>query len=205
MSTALISASAALLGVILGQIFSRSGEYRKWLRSEQYGVCLSFLKAAEAIHVKAQLKHAFGRKLGPDAHENLAAATLRRMAAETNQGSIPDSSVPGPEVLKLLLDGQGEQARELMQLTFLEAAGPRFSLENGLAELEELARAEESIQLVCSQRTVANAAALRSALITLAFGTSDDSGLEVAYETARRDFIRATRRMLLRRRLTRSE
>jgi hypothetical protein len=49
MNAAVISAVAALGGVALGQLLARSGEYRKWLRSERHKAAAELLAAGEAM------------------------------------------------------------------------------------------------------------------------------------------------------------
>lgn len=48
METTIISAVAALAGVLLGSLLSRSGEYRKWLRTERHRAATELLAAGEA-------------------------------------------------------------------------------------------------------------------------------------------------------------
>ena len=55
---AVISAVAALAGVLLGQALARSGEYRKWLRTERHRACAEMLAAGEALR-----RHSAGRVL----------------------------------------------------------------------------------------------------------------------------------------------
>ena len=49
MDAVIISAIAALAGVLLGGVLSRSGEYRKWLRAEQHKAATELLAAGEAL------------------------------------------------------------------------------------------------------------------------------------------------------------
>jgi len=44
-----ISVAAALAGVVVGQLLSRSGEYRKWLRAERHKAGAELLAAGEAL------------------------------------------------------------------------------------------------------------------------------------------------------------
>lgn len=48
-SAVVISAAAALVGVLLGQVLARSGEYRKWLRAERHRSATELLAAGEAV------------------------------------------------------------------------------------------------------------------------------------------------------------
>jgi hypothetical protein len=47
MDSTVVSAGAALGGVLLGQVLARSGEYRKWLRTERHKAASEMLAAAE--------------------------------------------------------------------------------------------------------------------------------------------------------------
>jgi len=47
MDSTIVSAGAALGGVLLGQVLARSGEYRKWLRTERHKAASEMLAAAE--------------------------------------------------------------------------------------------------------------------------------------------------------------
>jgi len=71
-----ISVAAALAGVVVGQLLSRSGEYRKWLRAERHRAGAELLAAGEALR-----RHSAGRVL---------AAYAGGLAAEMPSGGVSD-------------------------------------------------------------------------------------------------------------------
>ena len=48
--TVALASVFGLIGVIIGQLLARGGEYRKWIRIERHVACARLLEAAEAIH-----------------------------------------------------------------------------------------------------------------------------------------------------------
>ena len=59
--TASIAAIAALVGVILGQLLSRGGEFRKWLRAERHSACVRLLEAAEELSMLSRVERSLSR------------------------------------------------------------------------------------------------------------------------------------------------
>lgn len=68
MDTALAAPAAALAGVLLGGLLTRSGEYRKWLRSERHRAAGELLAAGEALrrHGAGRVLAAYARGQGLD-------------------------------------------------------------------------------------------------------------------------------------------
>jgi hypothetical protein len=48
----IIAATAALLGVTVGNLLGRSAEYRKWRRSERHAACVAFLTEAQVVNIR---------------------------------------------------------------------------------------------------------------------------------------------------------
>jgi hypothetical protein len=109
MDAVVISAVAALAGVVLGQLLARSGEYGKWLREERHRAAAELLAAAEALR-RHSAARVVGRYVGTTrddpADEHLADLERLTLAAEAVRTVFPPT-------VATLADQLSDAAQEL--------------------------------------------------------------------------------------------
>ena len=95
-NAAVITAIAALAGVVLGQLLARSGEYRKWLRSERHKAAAELLAVGEAIrrHSAARIGDLYtGTVRAGGADEHLGDLERLALAVEAARTIYPPETV----------------------------------------------------------------------------------------------------------------
>ncbi len=103
MDAVVISAVAALAGVVLGQLLARSGEYGKWLREERHRAAAELLAAGEAIrrHSAARiLDRVAGTIRDAAADEHLADLERLALAAEAVRTVFPPAVATLADLLR---------------------------------------------------------------------------------------------------------
>lgn len=218
----MVTPVVALLGLLVGNLLTRSTEYRRWLRVERHRACTQLLDAAESAMTDAAFHQAaatslpelledsfeqFGRALatrrGRLFLRPLAWVVTRRLVRAMSpeaKGKEVDRSLAG------VLDAVAARSKPQVGDFLSERLGLG---ENGrLTHAREAAHrtslAVEAVELICPDKVVDAGKALVDAALQLLLRESDvaaswDDRL-AAYKTCRDRFVQSARRDLVRER-----
>jgi hypothetical protein len=202
--TVALGSIIALVGVIIGQLLARGGEYRKWLRTEHHVACARLLEVCELIHVRASNRDAIQ-------------AAAKRGAESITVDSVPEAKVMMDQIFAQLAEhlsmpqaqvaSMREETEKLLAPELLKAVhaeilakyeGDTVSwLSETRQSWERLTFAKESLRLVAPPAVVTAAddlAAKASALISDDTGTFDERRSQ--YKASRHHFVEVARRFL---------
>lgn len=202
--TVALGSIIALIGVIIGQLLARGGEYRKWLRTERHIACARLLEVCELIHVRASnsdVVHAVAEQREKSITvDSVAEAKLmmdQALARLAEQSELSEAQVASIR----------EKTEELLPLEVAKAvhtetlgrfqADPVSWLSETSQSWERLTFARESLRLVAPSLVVAAAddlAAKASALVSSDVATFDERRSQ--YKASRRHFVEVARRFL---------
>jgi len=192
MVTAIVSAAAALIGVLLGQVLTRDTEFRKWVRSERYKLCAEMLTAAEEARVEYTTQDVLRSQL-----EKIAVKESITKAVE----AIPNLS---PEIRAQVEVQAWDKISGSLKDTIIHKIGrdPESDLAQDVVVMYRLGHATEAVRLLFSSSTSEAARQLRNAALELRKPGGDtpeavDDAWGPSFETykqARRTFIEKARR-----------
>ncbi|MBQ1020660.1 hypothetical protein KBX71_22670 [Micromonospora sp. D93] len=209
MSTPLISALAALFGVILGQLLSRSNEYNKWLRTEQHLACSRLLEASETLHMQQTMEvntQRFVQQKFDELVQALPASTravIREHADIASGRPLEEEEFNAllPQVQRILRGNPDLPASLRSKLDESLGREGKTTLTDLAAAAERLRAALESVRLVCPTKIIKKAEVL--VLVSVELSASDDSSWKVIsrrFDACRSEFVTEVRRRLMGRR-----
>ncbi|MGW0430944.1 hypothetical protein ACWDV4_00110 [Micromonospora sp. NPDC003197] len=207
MWTALIGALAALVGIIIGQILARSGEYRKWIRAEQHKACASFLEACESIKLQHVTYTAIREVATAAGRSNLRKspeirAHVRNMIEHQLGGEYSSelSNEDLEEAIDLLFEHSSDEIDAALAKQGKASVGrdEKSHLDEVVAGTTRLMHAIESLRLICPDSVAEKADRLHIATLGFLSAKNDHKEADRIYAQRRVEFTKEARSLFFR-------
>jgi transcriptional regulator NrdR family protein len=193
-TTAIITAGSALLGVILGQLLSRAAEHRRWFRQQLHEACVRLLTAAETARVEFVYVAAFRPAVRKQFESDDIVSRIQRAANEAGV-DLPDMDASAMQALLRRVEQKVTPAvyREFGRDSVQQ-------LQKAREVMEQVTLARNAVQLLGPKPVVQASDRLASIVIDIGKEDLDRDATDELHKTyldARSAFVESARQALI--------